>query len=191
MSFAKLMAIVLVRASVDRGQRREREDAEARRRVRGLTADDNGPGRRHARAEHAQVCCSQSSFMFHCCRYTLNFGKVSYYLGYNAMEDFFPTWPMRPNPVCTNKQCVKLQTKYAVTFASLFVLFADAVVFAGLDRARVEQASSVDLPRARGERVGNHGDGQQRRRHAGSSAGRSQGRALRIRSRGQLSVPLF
>lgn len=45
-------------------------------------------------------------------KYTLEFGRVSYYLGYNAMDDFFPTWPMRPNPHCTSSRCVELQTQY-------------------------------------------------------------------------------
>jgi len=45
-------------------------------------------------------------------KYTLDFGDVSYYLGYNALKDFFPTWPMRPNPTCANRACVALQKKY-------------------------------------------------------------------------------
>lgn len=45
-------------------------------------------------------------------RYTLDFGEVSYYLGYNAMKDFFPTWPMNPNPQCTNNACRNLQQQY-------------------------------------------------------------------------------
>ncbi|GAB5366446.1 hypothetical protein AAMO2058_001144500 [Amorphochlora amoebiformis] len=45
-------------------------------------------------------------------KYTLSFGQVSYYLGYNALKDFFPTWPMRPNPNCTNTACIKCQEKY-------------------------------------------------------------------------------
>lgn len=45
-------------------------------------------------------------------KYTLNFGKVSYYLGYNSMSDFFPTWAMNPNPECTDRNCKKLQEKY-------------------------------------------------------------------------------
>lgn len=46
-------------------------------------------------------------------KYTLDFGEVSYYLGYNAMKDFFPTWPMRPNPACGNADCVAAQARYA------------------------------------------------------------------------------
>lgn len=46
-------------------------------------------------------------------RYTLKFGKVGYYLGYNALSDFFPTWPMRPNPVCTSSVCRQRQQQHA------------------------------------------------------------------------------
>lgn len=46
-------------------------------------------------------------------KYTLGFGKVGYYLGYNALSDFFPTWPMRPNPVCTSNLCRQRQAQHA------------------------------------------------------------------------------
>lgn len=45
-------------------------------------------------------------------KYTLSFGEVSYYLGYNALSDFFPTWPMKPNPNCTDKCCLVRQKEY-------------------------------------------------------------------------------
>ena len=45
-------------------------------------------------------------------KYTLNFGKVGYYLGYNSLSDFFPTWPMRPNPACTSSICRARQSEY-------------------------------------------------------------------------------
>lgn len=45
-------------------------------------------------------------------KYLLNFGKVSPYLGYNALDDFFPTWSMKPNPDCTDKFCVERQKEY-------------------------------------------------------------------------------
>lgn len=45
-------------------------------------------------------------------KYTLSFGKVSYYLGYNSMSDFFPTWDMRPNPECGDFQCRQRQADY-------------------------------------------------------------------------------
>jgi ubiquitin-like modifier-activating enzyme 5 len=45
-------------------------------------------------------------------KYTLEFGQVSYYLGYNAMKDFFPTWPMRPNPNCQSTICRQRQVEF-------------------------------------------------------------------------------
>lgn len=42
----------------------------------------------------------------------LEFGEVSYYLGYSAMKDFFPRYVMRPNPQCENSFCVKAQAEY-------------------------------------------------------------------------------
>ncbi|CAB3363678.1 Hypothetical predicted protein [Cloeon dipterum] len=35
----------------------------------------------------------------------LGFGTVSYYLGYNAMQDFFPTMRIKPNPTCDDSNC--------------------------------------------------------------------------------------
>ncbi|XP_064411014.1 ubiquitin-like modifier-activating enzyme 5 isoform X2 [Latimeria chalumnae] len=45
-------------------------------------------------------------------KYLLGFGTVSYYLGYNAMQDFFPTMAMKPNPYCDDKNCRKHQEEY-------------------------------------------------------------------------------
>jgi len=45
-------------------------------------------------------------------KYTLNFGTVSYYLGYNSMSDFFPKWDMAPNPDCADYQCIVRQKQY-------------------------------------------------------------------------------
>ena len=42
-------------------------------------------------------------------KYLLRFGKISYYLGYSAMTDYFPTMKVRPNPTCSNSMCVKRQ----------------------------------------------------------------------------------
>ncbi|RLN82281.1 hypothetical protein BBJ28_00016823, partial [Nothophytophthora sp. Chile5] len=42
-------------------------------------------------------------------KYLLGFGQVSYYLGYSAMKDFFPSDVMRPNPECSNAHCRKQQ----------------------------------------------------------------------------------
>jgi hypothetical protein len=46
-------------------------------------------------------------------KHTLAFGQVSHYLGYNALSDFFPTWPMAPNPSCMDTWCKKRQQQYA------------------------------------------------------------------------------
>ncbi|KAG8572733.1 hypothetical protein GDO81_012147 [Engystomops pustulosus] len=47
-------------------------------------------------------------------KYLLHFGTVSYYLGYNAMQDFFPTMSMKPNPSCDDKYCRQQQDAYKV-----------------------------------------------------------------------------
>lgn len=45
-------------------------------------------------------------------KHLLDFGKVTPYLGYNALDDFFPTWSMKPNPECTDRFCVERQKEY-------------------------------------------------------------------------------
>ncbi len=45
-------------------------------------------------------------------KYLLKFGSVTHYLGYNALEDFFPTMSMKPNPNCDDSFCVKRQKEY-------------------------------------------------------------------------------
>lgn len=45
-------------------------------------------------------------------KYLLKFGTVSHYLGYNALEDFFPTFSMKPNPNCDDSFCVKRQKEF-------------------------------------------------------------------------------
>ena len=47
-------------------------------------------------------------------RFLLNFGTVSFYLGYNAMQDFFPTMSMKPNPQCDDRNCRRHQKEYKV-----------------------------------------------------------------------------
>eukprot|EP00697_Spironema_sp_BW2_P014094 gnl/Spiro4/4439_TR2206_c0_g1_i1.p1 gnl/Spiro4/4439_TR2206_c0_g1~~gnl/Spiro4/4439_TR2206_c0_g1_i1.p1 ORF type:complete len:416 (+),score=98.00 gnl/Spiro4/4439_TR2206_c0_g1_i1:56-1249(+) len=44
-----------------------------------------------------------------CLKYLLKFGKVSYFLGYNALEDYFPTYPLEPNPECVVSECLQRQ----------------------------------------------------------------------------------
>lgn len=38
-------------------------------------------------------------------KHLLEFGHVGYYVGYNAMKDYFPTMIMRPNESCSNAFC--------------------------------------------------------------------------------------
>lgn len=45
-------------------------------------------------------------------KYLLKFGTVTYYLGYNAMKDFFPTMTLKPNPNCDDRFCMKQQAVY-------------------------------------------------------------------------------
>uniref|UniRef100_A0A3Q1IZC3 Ubiquitin-like modifier-activating enzyme 5 n=1 Tax=Anabas testudineus TaxID=64144 RepID=A0A3Q1IZC3_ANATE len=45
-------------------------------------------------------------------KYLLKFGTVSYYLGYNAMQDFFPTMAMKANPQCNDRYCRRQQEEY-------------------------------------------------------------------------------
>lgn len=45
-------------------------------------------------------------------KYLLEFGKVTPYLGYNALDDFFPTWSMKPNRECNERFCVERQEEY-------------------------------------------------------------------------------
>lgn len=46
-------------------------------------------------------------------KYLLEFGEVSYYLGYNAMSDFFPKMKLKPNPNCEDSFCQSNQVKAA------------------------------------------------------------------------------
>ncbi|XP_031439931.1 ubiquitin-like modifier-activating enzyme 5 [Clupea harengus] len=45
-------------------------------------------------------------------KFLLGFGTVSHYLGYNAMQDFFPTMSMKPNPQCSDAYCGRQQQEY-------------------------------------------------------------------------------
>lgn len=45
-------------------------------------------------------------------KYLLEFGSVSYYLGYNAMQDFFPSMTLKPNPACEEVVCHQRQREY-------------------------------------------------------------------------------
>ncbi|XP_055485615.1 ubiquitin-like modifier-activating enzyme 5 [Psammomys obesus] len=52
-------------------------------------------------------------------KFLLKFGNVSFYLGYNAMQDFFPTMSMKPNPQCDDRNCRKQQEEYKKRAAAL------------------------------------------------------------------------
>nr|XP_042137467.1 ubiquitin-like modifier-activating enzyme 5 isoform X2 [Peromyscus maniculatus bairdii] len=52
-------------------------------------------------------------------KFLLRFGTVSFYLGYNAMQDFFPTMSMKPNPQCDDRNCRKQQEEYKKKAATL------------------------------------------------------------------------
>jgi ubiquitin-like modifier-activating enzyme 5 len=45
-------------------------------------------------------------------RHLLGFGEVSDFLGYNALQNFFPTYTMKPNPTCANSHCRRHFVEY-------------------------------------------------------------------------------
>nr|XP_055037933.1 ubiquitin-like modifier-activating enzyme 5 isoform X1 [Misgurnus anguillicaudatus] len=47
-------------------------------------------------------------------KYLLGFGTVSYYLGYNAMQDFFPSMAMKANPQCDDRHCRRQQEIFKI-----------------------------------------------------------------------------
>ncbi|XP_046752473.1 ubiquitin-like modifier-activating enzyme 5 [Diprion similis] len=55
-------------------------------------------------------------------KYLLNFGDTSFYLGYNAMLDFFPTMTLRPNPNCDDRYCRQRQQEYQARPKDITVL---------------------------------------------------------------------
>lgn len=46
-------------------------------------------------------------------RKLLGFGTVSWYLGYNALTDFFPSMMIKPNPNCSDKFCIIRQEEFS------------------------------------------------------------------------------
>lgn len=51
-------------------------------------------------------------------KYLLNFGDVTHYLGYNALQDFFPTMSMKPNETCDDRHCQRQQIEFKKREAS-------------------------------------------------------------------------
>lgn len=45
-------------------------------------------------------------------KYLLGFGTPAYYLGYNALEDYFPTLTLRPSQNCDDSNCRRHQEEY-------------------------------------------------------------------------------
>ena len=45
-------------------------------------------------------------------KYLLKFGKVSFFVGYAAMSDYFPAYAMGPNCDCGNNHCRRLQKEW-------------------------------------------------------------------------------
>lgn len=45
-------------------------------------------------------------------KYLLKFGEVSNYLGYNALNDFFPKMTLRPNTQCNDQYCLERQKEF-------------------------------------------------------------------------------
>ncbi|XP_055840920.1 ubiquitin-like modifier-activating enzyme 5 [Episyrphus balteatus] len=45
-------------------------------------------------------------------KYLLGFGEVSDYLGYNAMNDFFPKMTLKPNTQCDDRHCQERQKEF-------------------------------------------------------------------------------
>lgn len=45
-------------------------------------------------------------------KYLLNFGEVSDYLGYNALNDFFPKMTLKPNTECDDRFCLQRQKEF-------------------------------------------------------------------------------
>lgn len=50
-------------------------------------------------------------------RKLLCFGEVSWYLGYNALTDYFPRMMLKPNPNCDDNFCQKRQAEQAKILA--------------------------------------------------------------------------
>jgi ubiquitin-like modifier-activating enzyme 5 len=46
-------------------------------------------------------------------KYLLRFGKVSFFVGYSAISDFFPSYAMGPNQECGNSDCRALQHSWS------------------------------------------------------------------------------
>uniref|UniRef100_A0A915J7Y2 Ubiquitin-like modifier-activating enzyme 5 n=1 Tax=Romanomermis culicivorax TaxID=13658 RepID=A0A915J7Y2_ROMCU len=55
-------------------------------------------------------------------KFLLKFGDVSYYLGYNSLQDFFPSYKMKPNPNCDDTKCRLRQNEFLEMCKALSVV---------------------------------------------------------------------
>ena len=67
--------------------------------------------------------------------------RVSRYLGYNALKDFFPTMEMKPNTECTNAVCRRQQAAHKAHIASPEFLAAAAEAAAEAAEAAAAEAA--------------------------------------------------
>ena len=51
-------------------------------------------------------------------KYLLKFGRVSTYLGYSALSDYFPTMEVKPNAECGNAECLRRQAEHETYLTS-------------------------------------------------------------------------
>lgn len=51
-------------------------------------------------------------------KYLLKFGRVSRYLGYSALSDYFPNMEVKPNAECGNAECLRRQAEHETYLAS-------------------------------------------------------------------------
>jgi len=90
-------------------------------------------------------------------KYLLEFGEVSDFLGYNALQNFFPTYTMKPNPTCANCDCNRAFEKHVelmknkkpeeVKIEEQPVLHEDNVWGITLiDESEVKEETKSDLP---------------------------------------------
>jgi len=84
-------------------------------------------------------------------KYLLNFGESSYYVGYNALLDYFPKSSLQPNPECENNWCKKRQAEYQEKKSKVEVkrvepIIQKKVVHEENDWGITLEESSTDIP---------------------------------------------
>lgn len=72
-------------------------------------------------------------------KFLLGFGEVAEYVGYSALQDFFPKMRLRPSPACHDKWCLKRQRSEAGSMEE------ERVRREALEKARERNADVVDL----------------------------------------------